>query len=109
MAKTLKFLYEGQEITLEFTRKSVEIMESNGFNLSAAAEKPMTTLPALFAGSFLAHHKYMKKEKIDAIFEKMNKRYEIFPKLSEMYMDTLSFLTDEPAESEGNLKWEANW
>ena len=66
MAKTLKFLYEGQEITLEFTRKSVEIMESNGFNLSAAAEKPMTTLPALFAGSFLAHHKYMKKEKIES-------------------------------------------
>ena len=109
MAKTLKFLYEGQEITLEFTRKSVEIMESNGFNLSAAAEKPMTTLPALFAGSFLAHHKYMKKEKIDAIFEKMNKRDELFTKLSEMYMDTLSFLTDELDESEGNLKWEANW
>ena len=51
----------------------------------------------------------MKKEKIDAIFEKMNKRDELFTKLSEMYMDTLSFLTDEPDESEGNLKWEANW
>ena len=54
MAKTIKFSYKGVDYTLEFTRKSIEIMEHKGFVLSDISEKPMTILPTLFRGAFLA-------------------------------------------------------
>lgn len=33
-------------------------MEKRGFVASDITDKPMTTPPALFAGAFLAHHRY---------------------------------------------------
>ena len=62
MAKQLIFTYEGKEYTLEFTRRTVTEMERKGFSASAITEKPMTTLPALFAGAFLAHHRFVKED-----------------------------------------------
>jgi hypothetical protein len=68
MAKQIRFEYDGKEYTLEFTRKSIETMERQGFVASDMVDKPMTTLPALFAGAFLAHHRYIKKELVDEIY-----------------------------------------
>ena len=65
MAKTIKINFEGTEYTLEFTRKSIETMERQGFVVGDIADKPMSTLPTLFAGAFLAHHRFVKKEVID--------------------------------------------
>ena len=48
MSKQLNFVYNGTEYTLEFTRKSVEQMEREGFVADDIHTKPMTTLPALF-------------------------------------------------------------
>lgn len=109
MAKIIRFDYQGKTYTLEFTRKSVEQMERQGFELGAVDSKPTMMLPALFAGAFLAHHKYEKKEKIDKIFSLFTNREELFNKLAEMYNDTVLTLVEEPEEDEGNLKWEANW
>jgi len=74
MAKQIRFEYDGKEYTLEFTRKSIETMERQGFIASDIADKPMTTLPALFAGAFLAHHRYVKKELVDEIYSKMTNK-----------------------------------
>jgi len=70
MAKQIIFEFEGKEYVLEFTRKSIETMERQGFVASDIVDKPMTTLPALFAGAFLAHHRYVKKELVDEIYSK---------------------------------------
>ena len=74
MAKQLKFTYEDKEYTLEFTRRTVTEMEKKGFIASDVETKPMSTLPAMFEGAFLAHHRFVKKNVIDEIFAKLTKK-----------------------------------
>ena len=109
MAKQLKFTYNDKDYTLEFTRRTVSEMEKKGFIAAEVENKPMTTLPALFEGAFLAHHRFEKKEVIDAIFAKMTNKEELIGKLAEMYNESIMALVEEPSESEGNLNWTASW
>ena len=109
MAKQLRFTYQDKEYCLEYTRKSVETMERNGFVASDIQNKPMITLPALFAGAFLANHRFIKQDVIDAIFAKMTNKGELIGKLAEMYNEPIMTLIDEPDEVEGNLNWTASW
>jgi len=109
MAKQITFEFEGKNYTLEFTRKSIETMERQGFVIGDIVDKPMLTLPALFAGAFLAHHRFMKRNEIDAIYEKMTNKEELLQKLAEMYNEPLEALMEEPEENEGNVEWGANW
>ena len=109
MSKQLNFKYNGIAYTLEFTRKSVEQMERDGFVADDLKVKPMTTLPALFAGAFKAHHKFVKPEVIDEIFSKLTNKGELIGRLAEMYNETLTALFDEPDESSENLTWTQSW
>lgn len=110
MAKQIRFEYQGKQYTLEFTRRSIEIMERQGFNINDIADKPMTTLPALFAGAFLANHRWVKREIIDEIYEQMPNKEELLQKLAEMYNEPLEALLEDPNENEGNVvNWEASW
>ncbi len=109
MSKQLKVNYQDRAYVLEYTRKSVEMMEKNGFVVSDIKDKPMTTLPALFAGAFLANHRFVKQEVIDEIFSKMTKKSELIGKLAEMYNEPIMTLIDEPEDTEGNLDWTASW
>ena len=109
MAKQLRFTYQNKEYVLEYTRKSVETMERKGFVASDIETKPVTVLPALFAGAFLANHRFEKAEVIDAIYAKMTNKSELIGKLAEMYNEPIAALVDEPEESEGNVAWTASW
>ena len=109
MSKQLNFTYEGRNYTLEYTRKTVEMMESRGFVAEDVKTKPMTTLPALFAGAFLANHRFVKQDVIDAIYAKMPNKGELIGKLAEMYNEPSMTLMEEPEESEGNLTWTTSW
>lgn len=109
MNKQLNFTYQGKEYCLEYTRKSVEMLEKSGFVASDIKDKPMTTLPALFAGAFLANHRFVKQEVIDEIFSKMTNKSELIGKLAEMYNEPIMTLIDEPEDAEGNLDWTASW
>ena len=109
MSKQLRFTYQNKEYILEYTRRSVEAMEKKGFVASEIETKPVTVLPALFAGAFLANHRYVKPEVIDEIYSKMTNKQELIGKLAEMYNEPIMALVDEPEESEGNLDWTASW
>ena len=109
MAKQIRFTYDGVDYPLEFTRKSVETMERNGFVISEVFEKPMTLLPTLFAGAFLAHHRFVKRDVIDKIYDSLPNKQDLISKLAEMYNEPIAALLDEPEDEEGNAKWEANW
>lgn len=108
-AKQIILNHEGKEYTLEFSRKSIETMERQGFVASDISTKPMTTLPALFAGAFQMHHRFVDKSVIDEMFYKIKDKSAFIEKLSEMFNDPLVALIDEPEEDEGNIKWEASW
>lgn len=109
MAKTITITFEGTEYTLEFTRKSIQDMERNGFVASNIDSKPMTVLPDLFAGAFLAHHRFVKREVIDRIFAHLKDKYLLVEKLAEMYNDPFETLMGEPEDNEGNAAWGASW
>lgn len=109
MSKQLIFTYGDKEYTLEFTRRTVSEMEKKGFIASEITDKPMTTLPALFAGAFLAHHRFVKQETIDEIFSKLTEKEDLIGKLAEMYNDPIMALVAEPEEDKGNVHWTATW
>ena len=109
MAKQLRFTYQNKEYVLEYTRRSVAIMEKKGFVASDIQTKPATILPALFAGAFLANHRNENPEVIEKIYSKMTNKQELIGKLAEMYNEPIMALVDEPEESEGNLDWTASW
>ena len=89
MSKQLNFKYNGTEYTLEFTRRTVEQMEREGFVADDIKTKPVTMLPTLFAGAFKAHHKYVKREVIDEIYSKMTNKADLIGKLAEMYNEPI--------------------
>lgn len=114
MAKqlTINDPVSGVTYTLEYTRKSVEMMEKSGFVAADIERKPMTTFPALFAGAFLAHHRFLKRDVIDSIYSRMNHKDELISALVEMYNEPLLSLLDEPEQQDdekGNLSWKAGW
>ena len=109
MSKQLNFEYKGTEYTLEFTRRTVEQMEREGFVADDVKAKPMTMLPTLFAGAFKAHHKFVKREVIDEIYSKMTNKADLIGKLAEMYNEPIAALIDEPVESSENLTWTQSW
>ena len=109
MAKQLTFTFEGKEYTLEFTRRTVAEMEKKGFIASEITDKPMTTLPALFAGAFLANHRFVKQDVIENIYSKLTKKEALIGKLAEMYNEPIMALVEEPEEDEGNVDWTATW
>ena len=92
----------GVTYTLEYTRKSVEMMEKSGFVAEEVERKPMTMLPALFAGAFLAHHRFVKRDVIDNIYARLTHKDELISALVEMYNEPLLSLLDEPEQQEDN-------
>lgn len=109
MSKQLTFTFEDKEYTLEYTRRTVAEMEKKGFIASEITEKPMSTLPALFAGAFLAHHRFVKEDIINDIYSKLTKKEDLIGKLAEMYNEPILALVEEPEKAEGNLDWTATW
>lgn len=106
--KQIVFEYEGKEYTLEYTRNSVRTMERRGFVAEDIAAKPMTVIPDLFAGAFLANHSSVKREKIDKIYESLTGKQKLIGALTEMYNDTIESLLDAD-EDQGNANWTPNW
>ena len=109
MAKTINFTYEGKEYTLEFTRRTIRQMEDEGFVARNIDDRPMTLLPALFAGAFKAHHRFVKQETIDAIYANMPNKDKLIEKLAEMYNEPIMSLMEEPADKAKNVDWVTNW
>lgn len=109
MAKQIILKYDGKEYTLEFNRKSIQEMERSGFIASEIGDKPMTTLPALFAGAFRMHHRFVDKRVIDEMLYNIENKEEFISRLAELYNEPLLALVDEPEESEGNATWGASW
>lgn len=109
MAKQLIFTFEDKEYTLEFNRRTVAEMEKKGFIASDITDKPMSTLPALFAGAFLAHHRFVKPDVIEKLYSKLTKKEDLIGKLAEMYNEPIMALVEEPEEDKGNVNWTATW
>lgn len=100
----IHFTYDDVPYTLEYTRNTIRQMERRGFIAKDVQDKPATGIPDLFAGAFLAHHKYLKREKIDEIYNNLKDRSTLVTKLVDLYNEPiLSLIEDE--EGQGNVDW----
>lgn len=106
MTEKIKFKYGGKEYVLEFTRQSVEEMERRGFVAEEVLTKPLTVLPTLFAGAFIANHRFTKRKVINEIFEQIDDKGGLLDALAEMYSLVIDEFTEELEKKNKNLTWE---
>lgn len=106
MTEKIKFKYGGKEYVLEFTRQSVEEMERRGFVAEEVLTKPLTVLPNLFAGAFIANHRFTKRKVINEIFKQIDDKGGLLDALAEMYSLVIDEFTDELEKKNKNLTWE---
>lgn len=109
MAKTIEITYEGEVYNLEYTRRIVKDMENEGFSLTSMNAKPVNMYPILFAGAFRCHHKKLRKEKIEEIYNHLVGKEDLAKVLLEMYTEAIDTLFDEPEENEKNAQWKSNF
>ena len=110
MAKQITVDFEDNTYTLEFTRKSVERLEQQGFNVSELESRPVTMLYMLFDGAFFAHHASIKREKRELIFDSLEDRGELLSALTEMLLETYETLAEGSDDREGkSAKMTKNW
>ena len=105
MAKKIRLEHEGTTYTLEFTRNTIRTMEGQGFRIDELASMPMTRLPQLFRGAFLANHRFLNAKVIDEIYDATTHKDELFAALGEMYGDVMSSMMGAEEESAGNANW----
>lgn len=105
MSTKISFTFDGKDYCLEYTRQSVKTMENRGFVAARIVEAPMTVLPDLFAGAFIANHKFTDRKVIDAIFDKMQDKKQLVETLSRMYNEPIEALMADGDEGNG-IKWE---
>lgn len=109
-SKKIKIKWEDKDITLEFTRRTVEQLERAGFRIDELGSAPVTQVTMLVHGAFLANHRKTKTETIEKIFSMIPNKENFIAKLAEMYNETRDTLLEEPEEDdEKNVNWEANW
>lgn len=91
--------------TLTFTAETVKALEAKGFVLDKMPEMPMTMIPLLFEGAFLAKEAdKVTSEKALEIYTSQKNKEALLAKLIELYNEVLSAIIDE-----GNSEWECNF
>lgn len=106
--KTITVELDGTQYTLEYNRYSVEQLEKQGVTIEDIQKTPLSTLPKLFAGAFIARHRFVKPAVVDEIFSRMGDKEQLLVKLAEMYSEPIETLLSEPSEKE-KLNWSASW
>ncbi len=105
MANKITFNYGGKQYVLEFTRESVEEMERRGFVAEDVLTKPLTVLPSLFAGAFIANHRFTKRKLINEIFSKIDDKGGLVNTLAEMYALVIEEFVDELEKANKDVTW----
>lgn len=109
MTRRISFVYKDKKYVLEYTKSSIKEMERRGFVIEEVLKKPLSMLPDMFAGAFLAHHRFVKEDVINNIYTKLTKKEDLIGKLAEMYNEPIMALVEEPEEDKGNVNWTATW
>ena len=102
----LKVEYKGKRYELGFTRNTVVMLERGGFRIDEISTKPMTMIPMLWQGAFVAYNKGIKRTLMEEIYDNISDKGGLISALGELYAETLNTLTDEPEEDKGNATWE---
>lgn len=103
--KKIEFNYNGKDYLLEYSRKTVAMMEQKGFIVTELAKKPALMLPMAFEGLFYKNHKNIRESEVEEIFDKFKNKNALLQKIGEMLNETYNTLQDDPEDEEGNIDW----
>jgi hypothetical protein len=84
----------GNEYRLEFNRKTVAAMESNGFVMNL--EAPNTMIDSLFYGAFQMNHKRIDREFVRKLWAQQRNKEGLLTALVKEYQKPLEDLMAEP-------------
>ena len=97
---------ENNTYVLTFTAETVKATEGRGFVLEELDKKPMTMMPLLLEGAFLAKEaNRVSPEKVIEIWQNVKDKQGVLQKLIILYNDPI----DELFATEGNAEWECNF
>lgn len=110
--KEISFTYEGAKYTLAFSRRTVQTLARNGFSPDMVTDpaKASIGVPMLFKGAFMVHHRSIKDDLTDKIWEKIPNKSEFIGKLVEMFVEPINVMLEDPDEDdEKKVEWEVNF
>lgn len=100
----IEIKYKDKTYKLYYTRRSIMQMEADGFKISEAEDKPLSTLDRLFHGAFLAEHGYIDEGYVDEIFDNIPHEG-LFEQLAKLYEIPILALAEDKGETK-NATWE---
>ena len=101
----INFDFNGTHYCLEYTPKSISVMESWNFDINDLERKPQTRVEQIWNGALLEHHrKVVGDGKAMDIYRAIKNKEALLEKLAEMYKNALAYLTED---DEGNVEWTA--
>lgn len=106
MTRRISFVYKDKKYVLEYTRSSIKEMERRGFVIEEVLKKPLSMLPDMFAGAFIANHRFIRRKEIDEIYEQFDNKDELVNALAEMYNLVIEEFIEELEKKGNGLKWE---
>lgn len=101
MSKKIEFEKDGEKYTLEYNRKSIEMLEERGFSVEEMTKKPMKMLPLAFEGLFYKNHSRVKKAFVDECYDNFSDKEKLIEVIGEMLAESYETLTS----NEGNIEW----
>lgn len=100
----IKLKANGKEYILEYDRETITYIEKMGFSLEKYSSQPMTMYPLLFKGAFYKHHKFVKEQEKDDLYNNIKNRSKLMNALVEMVGEAYEELVKD--NEEGNADWE---
>lgn len=100
----IKLKANGKEYILEYDRETITYIEKMGFSLEKYSSQPMTMYPLLFKGAFYKHHKFMKEQEKEELYNNIRNRSKLMNALVEMVGEAYEELVKD--NEEGNADWE---
>lgn len=101
----VELTYDGIDYVLTFNRKTVQQLESIGFNIEDYDAKPATFITQLFRGSFLAKHSKVKEETVNKIWGLIGDKEGLIKALMELYLAPVESLLEEVEDEEKKVVW----
>ena len=107
MNTKISLTYKGVDYTLEYSRMTIKMIESEGFEMESFSKQPMTMIDLVFRGAFYKNHRKVSQNTIEEIYAHCKDKEQLLNEITKMINECYSSLMEDPKETdEGNAVWE---
>lgn len=107
MNTKINLTYKDVKYTLEYSRMTIKMIESEGFEMESFSKQPMTMIDLVFRGAFYKNHRKVSQNTIEEIYAHCKDKEQLLNEITKMINECYSSLMEDPKENdEGNASWE---